>query len=450
MSSKKYIITTIIIVLSVLICLFSVLLHGAISKTEKIDEKILAEGVVYYNYIISTKGAKHSVHLVEFDLKAKNVELKVLKAKDLTDELLKIHDIASWHDSLYVGTVIASINANFWRAYTNYPIGPTIIDGEPVTIKSYKQWSSAFFDFEGKLYIDTFRLNAELSFPNGSKIFIDRTNHRRDSTENILYNKFAGRIVPRVNYRDMKIVMNNTMEDIQFDDSTEAEIQIEELIAEATESNRISNIEHGYTKIAIEYLSKPMINREIECRIVSIGSGSVEIPRNGCVISLSPNTEFFLGNVPGIVKLKISTNVLKNIPFKNAVCGTPRLVRNGKSKHEAYEEGSKGRRFIRSMLPRTAIGTDRDKSKIFLVAVEIGNRTEGTSGANLEQLADIMKQIGCYEAMNLDGGGSTAMLIDGYNLIYRANPFAARRISVALGIVEINFENNILKDWFKE
>ncbi len=420
------------------------------SKSELITEQELAKGAIYKNYYVTTHGKTHSVHVVELDLKAKNVQLKVLKAKDLTDELMKIHDIANWHDSLNIGTVIAAINANFWRAYTNYPIGPTVIDGEPVTMSSYKQWSSGFFDIDGRLYIDAFRLNAELILPNGQSLPINSANHRRDSTENVLYNRFAGHFVPRIHTRDMKSAVSESLEDSLFNDSTEIEYQMEELMATIAEEKRLSNAEHSYTKIALKYLDKPVINKEIECQVVSIGSGSVEIPENGCVISLSPDSKFFIGNRPGIFKLRILTNQYQNILFKNAVCGTPRLVRQGIAKHEAYEEGSKGRRFIHKMLPRTAIGTNKDKSKVFLVAIEIGSRSESTSGANLEQLADIMKQIGCHEAMNLDGGGSTTMIVDGYNVIYKSNPFHSRRIAVAIAIVETNFENNLLKDWFKD
>jgi exopolysaccharide biosynthesis protein len=48
-----------------------------------------------------------------------------------------------------------------------------------------------------------------------------------------------------------------------------------------------------------------------------------------------------------------------------------------------------------------------------------------------------MKYIGCYDAMNLDGGGSTIMVIDGKNVINKENPYSSRRISVGVGIKSI-------------
>jgi exopolysaccharide biosynthesis protein len=125
---------------------------------------------------------------------------------------------------------------------------------------------------------------------------------------------------------------------------------------------------------------------------------------------------------------------MKKTVFFNSVSGTPRLVRKGKDRHEAIAEGSKGRRFIRHRLPRTAIGFSRDKSKVFIVTVEQGNRKNKTNGANLTELARIMKKLGCYEAMNLDGGGSSIMLINNCNVMKSERPDYSRKLSVGLGV----------------
>ena len=49
-------------------------------------------------------------------------------------------------------------------------------------------------------------------------------------------------------------------------------------------------------------------------------------------------------------------------------------------------------------------------------------------------MAIIMKSLGCYEAINLDGGGSTVMVIDGKNVMSILRPDASRRVSVGLGV----------------
>lgn len=65
--------------------------------------------------------------------------------------------------------------------------------------------------------------------------------------------------------------------------------------------------------------------------------------------------------------------------------------------------------------PRTAIGYTCDGSIILLV-VE-GRHPGKAMGANLLELAWILKQLHCVEALNLDGGGSTCMLVNGKETI---------------------------------
>lgn len=60
---------------------------------------------------------------------------------------------------------------------------------------------------------------------------------------------------------------------------------------------------------------------------------------------------------------------------------------------------------------RSAIGHTAD-GKIILVAVE-GNNPDGGTGLTLEELAQLMKDMGCTGALNLDGGGSTFMVVNG-------------------------------------
>jgi exopolysaccharide biosynthesis protein len=45
--------------------------------------------------------------------------------------------------------------------------------------------------------------------------------------------------------------------------------------------------------------------------------------------------------------------------------------------------------------------------------VTVDGRSESASGVSLVELAGIMLNLGAYEAMNFDGGGSTAMVVDG-------------------------------------
>lgn len=60
--------------------------------------------------------------------------------------------------------------------------------------------------------------------------------------------------------------------------------------------------------------------------------------------------------------------------------------------------------------PRSAIGYTEDNN---LILVAVDGREGSSVGMTLMQLANFMKSAGCVNAMNLDGGGSTVMYVDG-------------------------------------
>lgn len=59
--------------------------------------------------------------------------------------------------------------------------------------------------------------------------------------------------------------------------------------------------------------------------------------------------------------------------------------------------------------PRTAVGLSADGGTLLLVAVD--GRQPHSRGVTLAELGDVMKSLGAHEALNLDGGGSTAMVV---------------------------------------
>ena len=63
---------------------------------------------------------------------------------------------------------------------------------------------------------------------------------------------------------------------------------------------------------------------------------------------------------------------------------------------------------------RTAVGVTED-GKIVLFICD--GRIDQSKGATLEEVAMIMKSIGCVHAMNLDGGGSTGMWVKGSGMV---------------------------------
>ena len=67
--------------------------------------------------------------------------------------------------------------------------------------------------------------------------------------------------------------------------------------------------------------------------------------------------------------------------------------------------------------PRTAIGYNSTDHKLVLFVCEGDGMTSGIAGMTLEDVANVMKDLGCDETCNLDGGGSSCMLVNGKETI---------------------------------
>lgn len=133
--------------------------------------------------------------------------------------------------------------------------------------------------------------------------------------------------------------------------------------------------------------------------------GSNRIPKDGFVIV---GAEKNLNSIKDAKRFKL--NVKINPEWKDVnhiISGGPYLIKNGDIYVDmtAQKLGSVGGRN-----PRTAIGYTRDNHLIMLTA----DGREGSSiGLTLVELANLMKELGCVNAMNLDGGGSTVMFVKG-------------------------------------
>ena len=99
-----------------------------------------------------------------------------------------------------------------------------------------------------------------------------------------------------------------------------------------------------------------------------------------------------------------------NPEWKNVnhiISGGPYLIKNGSIYIDMTAQKLVA---IGGRNPRTAIGYTSNNHVIMLTA----DGREGSSiGLTLNELASIMKELGCINAMNLDGGGSTVMYVNG-------------------------------------
>jgi exopolysaccharide biosynthesis protein len=105
-----------------------------------------------------------------------------------------------------------------------------------------------------------------------------------------------------------------------------------------------------------------------------------------------------------------SLSYFKKWKMQTAIGGGPVLLQNGEIQISNNQERKFAGKAINNPEPRTAIGYTKDNKLVILVCE---GRSKTAAGLTLIQLAQILKSLGCIEALNLDGGGSSCMLING-------------------------------------
>ena len=103
---------------------------------------------------------------------------------------------------------------------------------------------------------------------------------------------------------------------------------------------------------------------------------------------------------------------------RTAIGGGPVLIDGGKFRDSYVEELFNGDSGIGpdSNQPRTAIGMTKD-GKMVLFVCEGRGMSEGVYGLTTADVANVLLDLGCVEAINLDGGGSSCMLVCGKQTI---------------------------------
>ena len=140
-------------------------------------------------------------------------------------------------------------------------------------------------------------------------------------------------------------------------------------------------------------------------KVISITKERSPIPLNGYVL-VGPATNLSSLRINDKVSLDIKTSPeWGNV--NHIISGGPYLVKNGEVFVDIQEQKLLA---IGGRNPRTAIGYTKENRFIMITA----DGREGSSiGLTLKELAMLMQKLGCVNAMNLDGGGSTVMYVNG-------------------------------------
>lgn len=122
-----------------------------------------------------------------------------------------------------------------------------------------------------------------------------------------------------------------------------------------------------------------------------------------------------------------------NVPLANdadiVVGGGPLILENGKVHVRSLEENI-AKDIARGRAPRTAVGLKQDGTVLVLV---VDGRSSNSKGLTLQELATYFLRLGARDAVNLDGGGSSVMVING-EVVNKPSDGRERAVSMALGL----------------
>lgn len=344
----------------------------------------IGPGVKYYQ--LKNHSIPWSINIIEADLTDNRISIETIKGGDKIDSLERTSSMARRNN--YKGhKVIAAVNADFWRNST--PIGIQILNGE--FIKTDGTYSRIYFDKSNHPFIDKIFFSGRL-FANGASAAINGVNSSRDTNGLIIYNKYKGLSTKTSCYG---------------------------------------------TEAVLSPLEDWAVNDTIDFRVDDIypGKGDTYIPSGKIILSGSGASEKFIANnlkSGGKIKILFQTGISSDVNIKTLTGGYPRLVDKGVNyvSRGVKEEGSPSGS---TRHPRTAAGFSKDSTKLFLFTID--GRQPSSAGMTIMELADFMVQSGVYYGINLDGGGSTTMVVRDSIVNSPSDKGGERRVCNSLQII---------------
>jgi uncharacterized protein (TIGR03382 family) len=122
-------------------------------------------------------------------------------------------------------------------------------------------------------------------------------------------------------------------------------------------------------------------------------------------------------------------DVITPAPFmQEVISGHPTLVWNG-----VVEDNSGDTGLCTARHPRTAVGLSRDRRTLYLAVVD-GRAAPSRLGMTCAELSTLMKDLGAWTAMALDGGGSSAMWLAGRGVVNHPSDGSERVVANHLAV----------------
>ena len=152
-------------------------------------------------------------------------------------------------------------------------------------------------------------------------------------------------------------------------------------------------------------------NKNIECVVetVSDNPGISPIPENAAVLYGVGASETYLktlgagDEVTVFLKTDLRSQPGLLTDFKEQMGGSNDIVLQGGQSDAGQSGAATGEH------PRTGMGVSQDKKTVYMVVID--GRQTTSSGVSLQDFGEVFKVLGAWDAVNLDGGGSSCMYI---------------------------------------
>ncbi len=271
-------------------------------------------------------------------------------------------------------TVIGGINADFFNMTNGMQFNVFATGGEILSTGITSKNHAAFYvDAFGEPFIETVNLKQTAIIPGGEEHAINGINIIRYEDYLVLYNNSTG-----------------------LDKSFANQWGVECLL---------------------EPLDSGMINGLRNYKILQKAANVTMTNSSQVILSGIGTSRTFLDRVSAgqIIQIKSDFPGLANKPIVELVGGWGHIVQHGQNYavESIEEEGTMDHE--RDRHPRSAAGFNKDKTKMYMVAID--GRSDISIGVNLSQMADFMiQELGVWEALNFDGGGSTVLMTNNKTL----------------------------------
>ncbi len=214
--------------------------------------------------------------------------------------------------------------------------------------------------------------------------------------------------------------------------------------------------EEGSYEVALQLKDgeKFRINEPFKMKVLAknYGKGNTSIPENGIVLSGGKKRSTQWGWIDQLnvgddmeitVNLKLSKAGTAPKGIQTVLGGDVKILNAG---NVTPKDDPDTKRFINEASAkyiRTMIGYNEDRSKLIMCTVD--RECGGTGGVTYFDAGDLMRECGCYDALDLDGGGSTEMWLKSSGVANYLRDKVEREIGNAVYAVVYGPEDNTVR-----